>query len=66
LEFLVGKYAMLERLAAWRLGRALLGVIGKRQEGYRVRWDQIDLTDPEHPRLLCDVDELLPITPQTR
>ena len=60
-EFLVGKYAMLERLAAWRIGRALLRVLGRRTEGYRIRWDQIDLTDPEHPRVLCDVDELLPI-----
>ena len=60
-EFLVGKYAVLERLAAWRIGRALLRVFGKRKEGYRIRWDQIDLSNPEHPRVLCDVDELMPI-----
>lgn len=60
-EFLIGKYAVLERLAAWRIGRALLRVFGKRKEGYRIRWDQIDLTDPAHPRVLCDVDELLPM-----
>jgi sporulation protein YlmC with PRC-barrel domain len=60
-EFLIGKYAVLERLAAWRIGRALLRVFGKRKQGYRIRWDQIDLTDPAHPRVLCDVDELLPI-----
>lgn len=58
-EFLIGKYAVLERLAAWRIGRALLRVFGKRKQGYRIRWDQIDLTDPAHPRVLCDVDELL-------
>ena len=60
-EFLIGKYAVLERLAAWRIGRSLLRVLGKRKEGYRIRWDQIDLTDPAHPRVLCDVDELLPM-----
>ena len=60
-EFLVGKYAMLERLAAWRIGRAVLRVMGKRKEGYRIRWNQIDLTDPAHPRVLCDVEELLPM-----
>ena len=60
-EFLVGKYAMIERLAAWRIGRAVLRVLGKRQEGYRIRWNQIDLSDPAHPRVLCDVDELLPL-----
>jgi sporulation protein YlmC with PRC-barrel domain len=59
-EFLVGSYAVLERLAAWHIGRAVLGILGaKRKEGYRIRWDQLDLSDPEHPRLLCDVDELL-------
>jgi len=61
-EFLVGKYAFFERLAAWRIGRALLDVIGVgRREGYRVRWDQIDLSDARHARLLCEVDELLPL-----
>jgi hypothetical protein len=60
-EFLVGKYALLERLAAWRSGRALLRVLGKRKEGYRIRWDQIDLSDPGHPRVICDVEELLPV-----
>jgi sporulation protein YlmC with PRC-barrel domain len=59
-EFLVGRYAVLERLAAWRIWRALLHVTG-RKEGYRIRWDQIDLSDPQRPRLLCDVDELMPL-----
>ena len=67
-EFLVGRYALLERLAAWSIGRAVLRVLGaKRNEGYRIRWDQLDLSDPQQPRLLCDVDELLPLTePQSR
>ena len=61
-EFLVGSYAVLERLAAWRLGRALLRVLGARHgEGYRIRWDQLDLSDPRRLRLLCDVDELMPL-----
>jgi hypothetical protein len=61
-EFLVGSYAVLERLAAWRIGRALLRVLGaRRNEGYRIRWDQLDLTDPRRLRLLCDVEELMPL-----
>jgi len=61
-EFLVGSYAVLERLAAWRIGRAVLRVLGARKkEGYRIRWDQLDLTDPHRPRLLCEVNELLPL-----
>ena len=62
-EFLVGNYAALERLAAWRIGRAVLRVLGaKKNEGYRIRWDQLDLTDPERLRLLCEVDDLMPLT----
>jgi hypothetical protein len=61
-EFLVGSYAVLERLAAWHIGRALLRVLGaKRREGYRIRWDQLDLSDPRHLKLLCDVEELMPL-----
>ena len=61
-EFLVGQYAVLERLAAWHIGRAVLRVLGARQqEGYRVRWDQLDLSDPRHLKLLCDVEELMPL-----
>jgi sporulation protein YlmC with PRC-barrel domain len=59
-EFLVGSYAVLERLAAWRIGRAVLRVFGaKGSEGYQVRWDQLDLSDPQRPRLRCEVDELM-------
>lgn len=61
-EFLVGSYAVVERLAAWRIGRAVLRVFGaRRKEGYRIRWDQLDLSDPRHLKLLCDVEELLPL-----
>src|ERR1041384_4321407 len=62
-EFLVGSYAVLERLAAWRIGRALLRVFGaQRGEGYRIRWDQLDHSDPQRMKLRCEVDELLRLT----
>ena len=52
-EFLVGSYAVLERLAAWRIGRAVLRVVGaQRKEGYRIRWDQLDLSDPQRLKLM--------------
>ena len=59
-EYLVGAYAVVERLAALSIGRALLKLFGatNKHEGYRVPWDKLDLTDPERPRLLCSVDEL--------
>lgn len=62
-EFLVGSYAFLERLSAWRMGRVLLRTLHlRRGEGYRVRWEQLDLSDPRRPRLLCEVDELVRVT----
>ena len=61
-EFLVGSYAFLERVAAWRIGRAVLRVVGaQKREGYRIRWDQIDLSDPRRLRLTCELDELMPL-----
>ena len=61
-EFLVGSYAVLERLAAWHIGRAVLRVFrARRSDGYQVRWDQLDLSDPQRPQLLCEVDELMPL-----
>jgi sporulation protein YlmC with PRC-barrel domain len=58
-EFLVGKYAMFDRLSAWEIARALLGLFGPIiKSGYRVPWDKIDLSDPERLRLTCSVTEL--------
>lgn len=53
-EFHLGPIAVIERLAVRHFGFTLPG----RVHGYRVRWDQIDLTDPDRPRLTCSVDEL--------
>jgi sporulation protein YlmC with PRC-barrel domain len=62
-EFLIGSYAFLERLSAWRMGRAILHTLGvRRKKGYRVRWEQLDLSDPRRPQLACAVDELVPLT----
>jgi sporulation protein YlmC with PRC-barrel domain len=61
-EFLVGTYAIFERLSAWELGRAILGLFGSLvKSGYSVKWNQIDFADPEHPKLTCHVSELVPI-----
>jgi sporulation protein YlmC with PRC-barrel domain len=62
-EFLIGSYAVLERLAAWKMGRTLLRLFRARHaEGHRIRWDQIDLSDPRRPKLKVEVDELTPFT----
>ncbi len=54
LEFLVGREALLRRLSA-------LGLIRRRLKGYRIRWDQIDISDPTRPRLTCPIQELKPL-----
>jgi sporulation protein YlmC with PRC-barrel domain len=53
-EFHLGPHALIESLAVRHFGLTLPG----RVHGYRVRWDQLDLTDQEHPRLTCPIEEL--------
>ena len=53
-EFDIGPSALLERLSSRHLGIIWPG----RVRGYRARWDQVDLDDPEHPTLTVGVDEL--------
>jgi hypothetical protein len=50
MEFLVGEYGLFERLASGPLRRSLLRMLPGAYKGFRVRWDQLDLGDPEHPR----------------
>lgn len=52
-EYVIGPAGLLERLG---LGTRL--VLGWRRAGFLARWDQIDITNPERPRLLCGMDEL--------
>jgi hypothetical protein len=52
-EFVLGTAGLFERLG---VGVKLL--FGRRGGGYVARWDQIDLSDPEHLRLTCPLEEL--------
>ena len=56
----VGPEALLERLAAPVFRLAPFRSLGfhKHAPGRRVRWDLMDLSDPERPVLRCSVDEL--------
>ena len=56
-EYDLGPYALLRRLGI-SLGR-LAGLPGQ-GEPLRVPWEQLDLADPERPRLRCRQDELRP------
>ena len=53
-EFHLGPSALIEALAVRHLSLTLPG----RVYGYRVRWDQLDLSDQHHPRLTCPVADL--------
>jgi hypothetical protein len=58
-EFLVGSHAVLDRLAAVRIGHAILGLFGKLlKKHYAIPWDKLDLSNPKRPRLTCSVKEL--------
>jgi hypothetical protein len=59
-EYLIGSAALLERLSAWTIELGVLHLLGARKihGGYRIAWDKLDLTDPEHPRLRCTLQEL--------
>jgi hypothetical protein len=54
-EFDIGRAALLERLAVRHVPWLLPG---HRPAGYRVRWDQLDLSDPDHPRLTVPLEEI--------
>jgi sporulation protein YlmC with PRC-barrel domain len=61
--FHVGTYAFLNRVAALHVVRAMMRQLrwSGKAGGYRIKWDQLDLTDPTSPRLLCKVSELQPL-----
>lgn len=50
MEFLVGEFGLFERLAGGALWRSVLRRLPGTYHGYRIAWDQLDLSDPKHPR----------------
>jgi hypothetical protein len=52
-EYVIGVAGLFERLG---LGVTLL--LGGRVSGYIARWDQLDISDPERPRLTCPLADL--------
>jgi len=55
-EVVIGVGGLLERL-----GVALRLLAGARLKAHVARWDQIDVSDPDHPRLRCRLDDLKPL-----
>jgi sporulation protein YlmC with PRC-barrel domain len=53
MEYVIGLAGLLERL---HVGARLLA--GGKPHGYVARWDQLDISHPEKPRLTCPIEEL--------
>jgi hypothetical protein len=53
-EYVIGTAGLFERLGVGV--RLILGTV--RASGFVARWDQLDLSNPERPRLTCPVEEL--------
>ena len=62
-SFELGRQGLLERLSISDLSLAMVRVLGARRgtgaKGHRVPWQQMDVSDPKHPRLRCAKEELL-------
>ncbi len=53
-EFLIGTFGLVERFSIHHFGSTILrrlGATGASPSAQRVRWDELDLSDPERPRL---------------
>ncbi len=57
-EFVIGAGGLLERL-----GVGVKLMLGRRTGGYLARWDQLDVSNPDSPRLTCRTDQLRPLEP---
>jgi len=60
-HYLVGRYGLFERFSILHIGIGLLRPLGSRAQSahpHRIPWDKLDLSDAEHPRLTCSLDEL--------
>jgi hypothetical protein len=56
-EVVIGVGGLLERLGVGL--KLLMG--GARLNGHVARWDQIDIGDPDRPRLTCRLEDLKPL-----
>jgi len=62
--YLIGASALVERLSAWTLVRPITRFLNSRKlySVYRVPWQDMDLSDPLHPRLRIAKRDLRHVT----
>jgi len=63
-EFHIGAFGVLEALAGSRFARRAMRNLGRltRYRFYAVPWDQMDLSDPDHPRVNRPLRELVSLS----
>jgi len=54
-EFLLGPAALTERLGQSTLSLPFISLLGIRRAGHRVSWDEMDLSDPDQPRMTTEL-----------
>ena len=59
-NYLVEHRGILDRIQTWALAAPMQKAIPVREKSrpYRVPWDKMDLTDPEHPRIIVPQSDL--------
>lgn len=59
-RFVLGEAGLRERLSVAGFGMMFLHPLGARSNLHSrcVPWEQMDLSDPDHPRLRCTVEEI--------
>lgn len=59
-SYLVVHRGLLDRIQTWTLAGSIRKSIPVREKStpYRVPWDQMDMSDPDHPRILVPQSEL--------
>ena len=58
--YLVGASALIDRLSAWTLARPIKRMLRSRSilTVYEIPWQEMDLSDPKHPRVRVPRNEL--------
>jgi sporulation protein YlmC with PRC-barrel domain len=58
--YLVEHRGLLDRISSWALSPSLRRILpkGEKSKPFRVPWDQMDLSDPAHPRVLVSKSDL--------
>jgi sporulation protein YlmC with PRC-barrel domain len=59
-SYIVEHRGLLDRISSWALTSSMRKSLSKKQSSqpYRVAWNQMDLSDPHHPRTLVPKDLL--------